>query len=100
MKHAFRLALLATLLAAPLAAQAMCYTIFSSASEVIYRSDAPPFDLSLPTSDGMTQSRFSSGHLVIIPVYTDCYPFGVRDRSTQQRIDDPKNYYKQLKGKE
>ena len=35
MKHAFRLALLATLLAAPLAAQAMCYTIFSSASEVI-----------------------------------------------------------------
>ena len=48
----------------------------------------------------MTQSRFSSGHLVIIPVYTDCYPFGVRDRSTQQRIDDPKNYYKRLKGKE
>lgn len=100
MKHTFRLSLLAALLLATSAAQAMCYTVFDSASQVLYRSDAPPFDLSPPTSEGIAQSRFVKGHLVIVPVYTDCFPYGVMDRSTQQRNDDPKNYYKRLMGKE
>lgn len=100
MKHAFRLLLLATLLSAPMAARAMCYTIFSTASEVIYRSDAPPFDLSIPTSEGISQSRFSRGHLVIIPVSADCFPVGILDPSGQKTVVDPKNYYKRLMGKE
>lgn len=100
MKHTFRISLLAALFAAPMTAQAMCYTIYSTASEVIYRSDAPPFDLSLQTSQGISQSRFAKGHLVIIPVYSDCYPVGMLDRSAQQSVVDPKNYYKRLRGKE
>lgn len=100
MKRTFGLLLLTTLLVAPLAAQAMCYTIFDRKSDVLYRSDAPPFDLSLPTSVGITDSRFTGGYLVIIPVNDECYPYGVLDRSTNQDVFEPKNYYKRLRGKE
>jgi hypothetical protein len=100
MKRTFRLLLPAALLVAPLAAQAMCYTIFDRKSEVLYRSDAPPFDLSPPTSVGIIHSRFSGGYLVIIPVTDECYPYGVLDRSTHQSAFEPKNYYKRLRGKE
>ena len=100
MKRTFRLFLLAALLVAPLAAQAMCYTIFDRKSDVLYRSDAPPFDLSLPTSVGITESRFVGGYLVIIPVNDECYPYGVLDRATNQSAFEPKNYYKRLRGKE
>ena len=81
MKRTFRLFLLAALLVAPFTARAMCYTVFDRKSDVLYRSDAPPFDLSLPTSVGITESRFAGGYLVIIPVNDE--EFSGRARTAQ-----------------
>lgn len=50
---------------------ATCYTVFNKSDEPVYRSEDPPFDFSLPISQGLS-SKYPGGYL--IQSETDCPP--------------------------
>ena len=55
--------LLASLLAAAALPASACYTVYDSANRVLYQSDKPPVDMSVPLHETMPQ-RFPGGQLV------------------------------------
>lgn len=67
----FALTLAAALLAAPLAASASCYFVYSGGGQLLYRSTQTPVDLSKPISSGLA-GRFAGAHLTMVPDSADC----------------------------
>lgn len=52
------------LLALPVASVATCYTVYDSSDKAVYKSTEPPFDLSIPISEGV-RTKFPGGHLAM-----------------------------------
>jgi hypothetical protein len=61
----------AACLAASTPASASCFFVYGPSNQLVYRSVISPIDLSRPISDGL-RSRFSGGHLVMIPDEDGC----------------------------
>ncbi|MEO8081624.1 MAG: hypothetical protein ABI641_13915, partial [Caldimonas sp.] len=58
-------------LAAPAAASANCYSMYTSQNQLTYQSTVTPIDLSMRISDAM-RARFPGGFFVMIPDDSDC----------------------------
>lgn len=58
-----QLLLLFTLMILPTSSFSVCYTVYDSSDRPVYKSYDPPFDMSLPISEGI-QSKFPGGYLI------------------------------------
>ena len=64
----------ALLLAAPLLAEASCFSVYNGQNVLVYQSTITPVDLSLPIADA-TRDRFPGNYLVMIPDESRCNEF-------------------------
>ena len=51
---------------------AACYTVYDKSDKPVYKSSEPPFDLSIPISEGIT-SKYPGGYLIQSSERASCY---------------------------
>ena len=76
-------ALLALLIST--AAYPVCYMIYSSSNELVWRGETPPVPMNTPSLDDEVRKKVPKGHMVIVNDLTaPCFPLDVTDRKSMR----------------
>lgn len=77
--HLVHLVLFVPILAFSSASIAACYTVYDKSDKPVYKSSEPPFDLSIPISEGI-KSKYPGGYLIQDSQKASCY---LRNKSNE-----------------
>ena len=73
----------------PITSFAECYTVYDKSDKPVYKSFEPPFDLSIPISEGI-KSKFPGGYLIQSNERSSCY---LRSKESKEVIKKSKEAF-------
>lgn len=68
---------------------AACYTVYDKSDKPIYKSSEPPFDLSIPISEGI-KSKYPGGYLIQTSERASCY---LRSKESNEALKKSKEAF-------
>jgi len=77
------------MVALPAASFAACYTVYDKSDKPVYKSSEPPFDLSIPISEGI-KSKYPGGYLIQNGERASCY---LRSKESNEALKKSKEVF-------